>query len=297
MNWDGKSKGKPIGYQIFVALLRIGGLRSAYVLLYLVSFYYFLFACKKTKIAYCFYRTKIGYKPLKAWWSAYKNFYIFGQTIIDKVASMAGIKTNFTFDFEGEEYLTKLADEQKGAILMGAHLGNWEMAGDYLNRIDIPINVVMYDNEYQKIKEYLDTIIRQRSYHIIPIKDDASHIYEIMNALHRHEFVCLHADRHFDHSKTITCRFLNEDAEFSESIFRMCVAVDVPLTFVYAFKETSKHYRFYASEPRKYAGSKDEKVKKLLDDYVTELEQRTKQYPLQWFNFYNFWNQNIKHAS
>lgn len=41
--WQGKSKGTSAGYRIFVFLIRTTGKKGAYLLLFPVVFYYFLF--------------------------------------------------------------------------------------------------------------------------------------------------------------------------------------------------------------------------------------------------------------
>ena len=92
--WDGQSKGKVLGFKIFVFILNNFGLNPAYFLLRFVSCYYFLFS--KPNIFIRDYFKKVhGYSNLKARLAVYKNNYMLGQTIIDKVAVMAGAKNPF----------------------------------------------------------------------------------------------------------------------------------------------------------------------------------------------------------
>ena len=44
----------------------------------------------------------------------YTNYYRFGQTLIDKVVVMAGIRNKFTYHFDGEENLHKIVALKKG---------------------------------------------------------------------------------------------------------------------------------------------------------------------------------------
>jgi predicted LPLAT superfamily acyltransferase len=273
---------------MFIALLKIG-LAPAYFLLAFVSLYYCIAERRKSVISCKFYRKHIGYGTLRSLVSVYQNYFIFGQCLIDRVAVMSA-NTNFRITFKGENYLTDMAKEGKGGLLVGAHLGNWEIAGHFLYRINVPINVVMYDNEYENIKELLERVkTKKNTYKIIPIKDDLSHLYAITEALSQGEFVCLHADRYLDNSKLLYHKFLNDEAPFSKSIFRLCTMFDIPVTFVYAFRLNFRRYHFYASQPKIYAGTKEEKLKEFADDYIGELEKKTRHYPLHWFNFFDFW--------
>jgi len=290
-SWDGRSKGNRLGYKIFVMVLKMCGLNAAYFLLFFEVFHFFLFVPIPRRAMYNFFCKRIGKSMSAAYAAVYKNYYLFGQTLIDKIATGAGFKTNFAFEFDGEQWLHEAAAAKQGLILLGAHAGNWEMAGHYLQRIDTPVNILMYSNEYRKIQEYLDSVSK-KSFTVIEMKDDFSHIYKVLEAVKNGEFVCMHGDRCFDHSATATVPFLNKPARFPKGVFSLCVAAGVPVTFVYAFKERRKKYHFYATEPKLYSRATAKNSDTLLlHDYVNELERRVRQYPLQWFNYYNFWKQ------
>ena len=50
------------------------------------------------------------------------------------------------------------------------------------------------------------------------------------------------------------------------------------------------HYHFFASEIKDYSViSKDTVMQEMLNDYAAEMEKKVKQYPEQWFNYYDFW--------
>ena len=103
--WQGKSKGNVLGYRIFVFLIKYLGIRSAYVLLIFVAFYYFLSQWKSNGYLYRYFHRRLGYSPLKAFVSVYRNYFVFGQTIIDKVAIFAQFHHQFTYEFDGVELL------------------------------------------------------------------------------------------------------------------------------------------------------------------------------------------------
>ena len=44
--WEGKSKGTVLGYRIFVFFIKNVGIKSAYVVLYFVATYYYIFLKK-----------------------------------------------------------------------------------------------------------------------------------------------------------------------------------------------------------------------------------------------------------
>jgi predicted LPLAT superfamily acyltransferase len=288
--WQGKSKGTPLGYRIFVWILKTFGVLPAYFLLRFVTLYYFFFSFKASRQIYLLYRRKLGYNWLSSTIKIYKNYFLLGQGIIDKVVLMSGIKNDFTFDFDGEENLRKIASMKQGGILLSAHIGNWDVAGHLFKRLETPINIVLYDGEDEQIKQYLEGVTGKRSVNIIVIKKDLSHIYAISDAFSKNELVCMHADRFLEGNKTIKTNFLGEPARFPIGPFQLASTYKVPVSFVFAVKESKLHYHLFASEIKDYSAvARKELVPQMLMDYAAEMEKKVKQYPEQWFNYYDFW--------
>jgi predicted LPLAT superfamily acyltransferase len=288
--WQGQSKGTPLGYRIFVWTCRTLGLAPAYLLLRFVAFYYFLFSRKSTRVIYQYFRKRHLFGVMKSLRKTYQNNYLLGQTLIDKIVAYADLKTSFTFDFDGEENLHEMAQLGKGGILLSAHVGNWEMAGHHLKRVESKLNIVMFDGEHQNIKQFMDSL-GEKSFNIIPIKDDMSHVYRMGAALAKNELVCMHADRFLEGNKTLSLNFMGDDARFPAGPFQMAAGFNVPVSLVYAFKESDKHYHYFGSEliQRKEGEDKKDFIERLARLYVGELENKVRKYPEQWFNYYDFW--------
>jgi predicted LPLAT superfamily acyltransferase len=289
-SWQGKSKGTPLGYRIFVWVLKAFGVLPAYLLLRIVALYYFFFSFKASRNIYSLYHKRLGYSKIRSICMIYSNYYVLGQSIIDKVVVMSGIKSNFSFEFDGEENLRQIASMKKGGILLSAHIGNWDVAGHLFTRLETPINIVLYDGEHEQIKQYLDGVTGKRKINIIVIKNDLSHIYAISNAFANNELVCMHADRFLPGNKTLTANFLGQEAKFPLGPFLLAATFRVPVSFVFALKESNTHYHFFASAIKDYSSfAKEKLVQEMLTDFKREMEAKVKQYPEQWFNYYDFW--------
>jgi predicted LPLAT superfamily acyltransferase len=297
-SWKGQSRGNVLGYKIFVALLKYVGLRPAYFLLRFVALYFFIFSPTSFRNIFYVYRHRLGFGFLRSVGAVYRNYYIFGQVLLDKTATLAGFHSKFTFHFDGEHFLREMTARKTGCLLISAHLGNFEMAGHMLERLNARVNIIMMDAEYQQIKNYLTSIVR-KSFHVIAIGEDNAHIYELHNALENKEIVCMHGDRYVEGSKTLTCEFLGKKATFPSGPFYLAMKYGVPISFVFAMKERRSHYHFYATAPRYYQqqGSpvlRDKMLRNILDDYIREMEEKLRKYPAQWFNYYDFWDSQEK---
>jgi len=292
--WEGKTKGGLSGHKIFVFILNTFGLQIAYFFLRFVAFY-FLFT-KSTKTSLKYFREIHGYKGFKVYQAAYENYFLFGQILLDKVAMLSGVKTNFTIEHEGhEENLDSLTASGKGSILLSAHIGNWEIAGQMLDSLNTKFNVLMYDNEAEKIKEYMSKVMGKKSFNVIAIRDgDMGHLVELHKAFANNELVVMHGDRFLPGTATLKKNFMGKIAEFPAGPFVMAAKFGVPITLVFAAKETSTHYHFFARTPIEVKRSRtkedtEKAVKEVSDRYIEELELMVKRYPTQWFNFYDFW--------
>jgi len=288
-SWQGKSRGNTTGFRIFVWVLRHAGLAPAYLLLRFVAFYFFLFSGKSFHYQYQFFRKRLNFSAWTSFTSIYKNYYWFGQTIIDRIVLMSGIKNHFDFEFEGEEYLRELAGQNTGGLLLSAHIGNWEIAGYLLNRLETEVHIVMYDGEEQQLKDYLESITEKHTARIILIRDDLSHIYAIQEALDKNALVCMHADRYLEGNKTISGKLLNKAASFPAGPFLLARSFRSPVSFVFAMKDRPYFYHFHASAPKIYTGDKNSVLDDMLGDYCRAMENMIHRYPLQWFNYYDFW--------
>ncbi len=289
-SWEGKSKGTKFGYSIFIGILRKFGVIPAYVLLRFVALYYVIFSAQTSAIMLDFFKQRIGFSKFRSLLKLYRNYYLFGQSLIDKIVLMSGIPNRLTFNFDGEENLRKIVSMERGGILLSAHIGNWEIAGFLLKRLGTKFNIVMYEGEHKHIKEYLDSIVGEREFNIIVIRNDISHIYQITDALSKNEIVCIHADRFVENHRTISTEFLGENANFPLGPFLLASRLKVPVSFVFAMKESTHHYHFFASDIHEYESVNRNKAPgNILLDFVAELEKKIKLYPEQWYNYYNFW--------
>jgi predicted LPLAT superfamily acyltransferase len=286
--WDGKSRGTVLGYKIFVFFIQKVGIKFAYTILYFVASYYFLFLKKSNQAIFYYFHQRLGYSKWKAKKMVYKSYYTFGQTIIDKIAISAGLRKKFTYEFDGIELLYKLLDDKKGGVLISAHIGNFEIAEHFLGELnaDFHINLVTTDLEHSAIKNYLEKVTKKSNIKFIIIKEDLSHIFEINAALARNELVCFTGDRYFEGVKALSDKLLNEEANFPAGPFLIASRLKVPVVFVYVMKEPNLHYHLYAREAQ--VKHRDEKA--LLKEYISSVEMMIKKYPLQWFNYFDFWN-------
>lgn len=283
--WSGKTKGSLFGYKFFVFCIKLFGVRFSYFFCLWVSGYFLLFSRKQTKALFDFYNKGLSYSKFVSLKLTTRNFYRFGQILIDRIALKTKRKRQYTHTFDNEEVLLRMKENGKGGFLISAHVGNWENAGNLLGeRITSKINVVMLDAEVEKIKGYIAQNTEVDNFSVIPIKEDMSHLVLIHSALKRNEFIAVHADRIIDGQKYYRLPFFNGFAQFPAGPFILACKFKVPVTFVFGLKTATFTYGLSATELMDDLLPEDLALK-----FVHRLEEVVRSAPDQWFNFFDFY--------
>ncbi|MGM9738139.1 MAG: acyltransferase [Candidatus Cryptobacteroides sp.] len=290
--WRGRSRGGKTGYRIFIYLLEKAGLGAAYSLLFFVALYYIPAAPHSTAEMWRYSRRILGYSPLKSILFIYRNYYAFGQSIIDKVAISSGMEDRFSFTFQGADPVFRAFREGQGAITIGAHFGNWAAGEPFFRKYGARLNLVMYDNESEDIKEVLDKNSEYgKSFKVIPVnKDNLAHIFMITEALDRGEVVSFLGDRYVNNEKLLKADLLGREVNFPSGPFLLASKMKVPVYFYFAVREGHRKYRFSfirADIPERSKGVRPEN--EVLRQFAGALGSELSGHPEQWYNYYDFW--------
>ena len=286
--WQGKSRGTVLGYKIFVFSMKHLGLRAVYFILYFVAAYFCFFSKDSSKSIYYYFRHRLKYSKFKSLISIYKSYYVFGQTILDKIAINSGLSSKFTYISYVSDLINEALKENRGGILISAHVGNFEVSEYFLSNleVDTSISILTTDVEHTAIKEYLESVTEKSRVNLIIIKEDLSHIFEINAALARNEVVCITGDRYIKGSKSLTEELLGKQAKFPAGPFMLASRLKAPVMFVFAMKESNQHYQLYARKSK----AKHRDAQALLKEYTESVNWMLEKYPLQWFNYFDFWD-------
>ncbi|MGI9551383.1 MAG: lipid A biosynthesis acyltransferase [Aurantibacter sp.] len=286
--WKGKkSKGTLLGYKIYIFVLKNFGINAAYLLLHSIVLYYFLFSWKGSKAIYQYFRKRLGYSRFKSIVSVYKNYYKLGQTLSDRVTVSTGHRELFNYTHDGIEKIDDLLKKKQGGILISGHVGNFEISHYFLeNRYNISkISMVTTEAEQEIIQDYLAQMAMDTTLELILVKEDMSHIFEIHTALEKGGLVVITGDRFLPGSKYLTETFMGATAKFPLGPFRLAARLKVPVLFVYVLKGKKRDYHLYARTADNNSGS----AQALLKEYTQSMEWVLEKYPVQWFNYFDFW--------
>lgn len=272
-------------------LLRFLDIRILYAVMALVIPFYMLFAHKGYISIYHFYRQGFGYSPLKSFFYVYANHFKFGQVILDRFSFYAG--NRFNLDIEGMPLWDELNNREEGFVQLASHLGNYELAGYSLKSQNKMFYALVYSGETETVMRNRSASFDGNNIEMIPVADDLSHMIRMSTALSEGHIVSISADRIFGSPRSVTCSFLGKNARFPLGPFAIAVQKNVPVVAVFVVKTSTKGYKIIIRriEPDLAGLGRTQKMEAYARDFVKELETLTRQYPCQWFNFFEFWQQ------
>lgn len=287
--WNGKSRGGRFGYQFFVYTIRLLGIHSAYAFLAFIVIYFIPFAPKATRAIWRYNRSKRGLNILSSIKELYCHYYVFGQTLIDRLALQAGLTNKYNFKFDNYDRFLEILNSGQGVVMIGAHIGSWEAGASFFGNYGKKINIVMLDAEHAKIKDVLEENAEEdNNYKIIALNQDIIEaMLQMKIALNNGEYICFNGDRYMAMDNISEVEFMGGLAKFPTGPFKIATKCRVPIVFYYSMRESGCTYRFIFEEPNVVGKTTADD---LLGQYAKSLERVVKKYPRQWFNFYNFWN-------
>jgi predicted LPLAT superfamily acyltransferase len=289
--WKGNTGGGTFGQLALIRLSNVLGLKPLYAVLIFVVPFYMLFARSGYLAVYHYFKKQFCFSAWKAFCWTYKNHFRFGQVILDKFAVFAG-RNPFEVEIVGNEYFKRLSEGEKGFVIVGSHVGNFEIGGYLLHSDKKRFNAVVYSGETETVQQNRSKLLNSTNITLMPVNSDMSHLFAANIALQNGEIVSMFADRMFGSAKSVECQFLSGRASFHVGAFALAKSADVDVLAIFCVKTSAKKYKIFISPlcmeelPPK---TKRGQISNLVQNYVSELEQILKQYPEQWFNFYEFW--------
>ena len=287
--WAGTTYGNDFMHRWLIKFLRYTDVRILYLFTDVFVIPVCLILNPSCGIAYRYFRQRQNFGVLKSAWKTYVNHCLFGQVVVDRFAMYAGKK--FQVEVDGYDHFLKLAKRPEGFIQLSSHVGNYELAGYTLVAKDKMFNALVFGGEKESVMANRNKMFAETNIHMIAIRPDMSHLFEIDQALQNGETVSMPADRIFGSQKTVTRMFLGAEAKFPMGPFSVATMRGLDVLAVNTMKTGSRNYRIHVT-PLAYDKEQTRKkqIEELSQAYVSELERMMRLYPEQWYNYFEFWN-------
>ncbi len=267
------------------------GRRIGRIVLYGIATYYVLFAPQARRYSRAYLERALG--RWAEWSDGFRHVFSFASTIHDRIYLLNDRFDLFDIEVIGAEALHAALEKQPGALLIGAHLGSFEVlraAGR--GRAGLKVAMLMYEENARKINRTLEAINPTATEDIIPL----GRMDSMLNArdkLDQGYLVGMLADRALGNDVTVDCEFLGENAPFPLGPWRMAAMLRRPVFFMTGLYLGGNRYQIHFEQLADFSETprpeRDAAMRTAQLNYVTRLENFCRLAPYNWFNFFDFW--------
>jgi len=283
-------RGSALLMRLIAWIARRLGRRVARLLLFPISVY-FLTCTSKARAASRAYLARVLCRPVRLR-DSFHHFYWFACTVLDRVFLLSGRFEEFDIRMYGVEALTDQLDRGRGCILLGSHLGSFEVLRALGLQRDLPINVLMYEDNASKTNAVFKALNPAAAATVIPIGQPQS-LLAVQERLQRGELVGLLGDRLASDDKATQCRFLGERAAFPTGPMLLASLLKAPVVLCFGLYRGGRrydlHFELLAETVDIARTERESALHQWTQRYAERLEHHCRQAPYNWFNFYDFW--------
>jgi KDO2-lipid IV(A) lauroyltransferase len=181
--------------------------------------------------------------------------------------------------------LTRLADSGRGALVLSAHLGNWELMNSYLAEN----NDLYFISRKDKVFDRYVTDCRNK-YGVKTMHDKRSLSRKITGELKEGAFVVTVYDRNVGRTKGITEKFFGKDVFAPYHPVNIAVYSGVPVAAVFLVR-TRKGYRLIVEGPIEIEplDTRLKTYRRYIPKFLGFIEKYIRLYPEQWYWAHKRW--------
>jgi predicted LPLAT superfamily acyltransferase len=285
-------RGTPASLRLVAWVAMNIGRRLTRLLLYPITLFFLLSAHTARRVSYD-YLKRVRRCPAH-WWHVFRHFHCFAATILDRVYLLRGEFKHFDVTIHGKEILHRQMETGTGCILLGSHLGSFEVLRAIgVTQRDFPLKVLMDIAHNQNLTRFLDALNPKiASTVIVPDRPDT--LLRVKESVDAGFFIGMLGDRISGGDKTTQCQFLAAPATLPAGPILLAAMMHCPVILFFGLYLGGKCYEIYFEH---FAGKvilnrdrRAEDIQIWMQRYAERLEHYTRVAPYNWFNFYPFWD-------
>ena len=230
----------------------------------------------------------------------FKHYLSYAYSLVDRIEVFSGNfdyrKILFSDDGEKKQFVQDLK-AKKGIFFICNHLGNVDVMRAFINsnlgHSNLKVNVFMQQNQTKIFNDFINRISAEvpiRTYPVEEIGIDTA--IEIQEKLQNGEIVFMAGDRVSaqNSSASFVSEFLGRNVNFPVGTFKFAQMCGVPIYFISCVKIQNDNYKIILQKLDIRHLSKKEALLKLESEFVSFLEKYVKEYPLQFYHFYDMFS-------
>ena len=304
MHWARMTeRGSSLGLRFTAACYRRFGERAARLVLYPVVAYFMLTggaARRASRDYFARLRAHAGpgaRLPGPGWRTTFRHLFNFAESGLHKLSAWTGELDTAGVDFPNRAEFEALVASGTGALLIGAHLGNLEMARALaFNNHLATVNAVVYSEHAQRFRTLLAGASGKFDVNLIHVPSlGPDTMIGLKGKVDRGELLVIVGDRTppAEGGRVCMAEFLGSPAPFAQGPFILGALLECPVYLFFCLKEGAVyriHLERFADRIELPRPERDARLEAYVQRYAARLQYYCLRAPYQWFNFYNYWS-------
>ena len=298
-----------IGLRFTYQCYRLLGARIARWLLYPIVAYFFLFASGPRRASRDYLRriALCSGAPAPRWRDTWRHLFAFAESGLDKLVAWMGEVELSQIDFADRALFDALLASGRGAVLIGAHLGNLEMARALATGQQLAVvNAVVYTQHAQQFNRMLARANPRFGVNLLQLSGlGPDTAIRLQDKIEHGELLVIFGDRtpplEGGASERVSeVEFLGAPASFAHGPLILASLLDCPVYLFFCLREGARyriHFELFAQRIELPRRERQQRLGHLLQQYAKRLQAHCLNAPYQWFNFYDFWRPNVARKS
>jgi len=290
-----EERGSPFALRLILWIAQHLGRGFARLFLYPITLYFLLMAKPQRSASQQYLSRILGRQVMPS--DVARHIHCFASTILDRVFLLADRSSEFNIQRNNPEEVYRLLDQGQGCLLLGAHLGSFEvLRAPAINEHQMPLKILMYPNHNEQISKIFMGLNPEIAQSILPLGQTDT-MLKAADAVAEGKAVAMLGDRAIGSEKSVNCRFLGKTAQFPAGPMLLASVLKVPVILFVGLYMGGNRYEIYFEKladkvviDRK---QRDVDLQRWMQCYADRLEYYARKAPYNWFNFYNFWKEDV----